>query len=307
MIQKLYHQIKNKLEENQYTVNPFREIQYGLQFLVFNKNNASLLRLYQSKKGKKLDLSQCQNDEEKERICIILANIIKEHDLIKSPNQKKEASSKSKNLKYHELIGVDESGKGDYFGPLVVAAVYVDKKKSDILDILGVKDSKTLDDRKITELAEQIKETCPFSIINMGNASYNELYEKMQNLNHLLSWGHAKAIENVLKQQPCQTALSDKFAPQTLIKAGLLNKGIDINLIEETKAEQNIAVAAASILARATFIEELQKLSNIYKFKFPKGCSNQSKLAAQHFYEKHGPKELCYIAKLHFKITNELS
>ena len=306
MIQDIYLQIKERLLQEGYTVNPFRDIQYGLQFLVFDKKNASLLRLYQSKKGQKLDLSQCENNEDKEKLCTLLSSIIKKYDLIKNNPKNKSISPKKNTIKTTELIGVDESGKGDYFGPLVVSAVYVDEKKSEILKILGVKDSKVLEDKKILELAEQIKETCPFSLINMGNASYNELYEKMQNLNHLLSWGHAKAIENVLKQQPCPTALSDKFAPQTLIKAGLMNRGININLIEETKAEQHLAVAAASILARATFVEELDKLSKIYKMRLPKGCSNQTKLTAKKFYEKHGIQELAYIAKLHFKITAEL-
>src|ERR1043165_7834689 len=107
-------------------------------------------------------------------------------------------------------IGVDESGKGDFFGPLVVAACYVGPEHLAELD--GVKDSKKLTDPIALRLAGKIKATCPHSIIAIGPAKYNELYEKFRNLNSLLAWGHARAIENVLEIQPATMVISDQFA-----------------------------------------------------------------------------------------------
>eukprot|EP01051_Picozoa_sp_SAG22_P005413 SAG22_NODE_320_length_12472_cov_2.764002_6_plen_317_part_00 len=300
----IFEEIKTSLTAAKCQVNPYRSIQYGIQFLVFANEQSILIRLFQSKKGNKLDLSQAEHPHLKTLILKTLNNIIKKHNI---QLNKQQANVPQKKINTHKepdtLIGIDESGKGDYFGPLVIAGVYLGKKQREILEVLGVKDSKVLEDKQCLELAPQIKAACPYSLITMGNHSYNELYEKMQNLNHILSWGHAKAIENVLVQQPCDTALSDKFAPQTLIQAALFNKGIKIKLIERTKAESHLAVAAASVVARATYLEEMQKMAKIYQQKFPKGCSDKTLSMAKAFYDKHGKDELACVAKLHFKFT----
>ncbi len=305
-LDKLYELIKSSLSSKGFQVNPFRNIQYGCQFLIFKENQSILLRLFSSKKGLKIDYSQADNHKLKNSIEKIITPIEKKYCItnkaVKANKKQDPISSKDPET----LIGVDESGKGDYFGPLVVAGVYAGPKENEILKELGVKDSKELNDTTIIELSEQIKEVCPYSLILMGNASYNTLYSKMNNLNHILSWAHTKAIENVLEQQRCDYALSDKFASQTLIQAGLVNKGINIKLIERTKAESNIAVAAASIIARANYVDQLKKIGNVYKQNFPKGCSPKTLLVAKQFYEKHGKEELGCIAKLHFKLTEQI-
>ncbi|MEK9656780.1 MAG: ribonuclease HIII [bacterium] len=303
----LYEELKETLSKNGFQVNPFREIQYGLQFIIFKKDQSILIRLYKSKKGLKLDLSQAEHPHLKTLFLKSCQAIIKKYNI--NNNQPKKESSTSPapiEKEPEELIGIDESGKGDYFGPLVTAGVYVSKKNAEILRTIGVKDSKTLEDSQILQLAPQIKATCPYSLILMSNYSYNELYEKMKNLNHLLSWAHAKAIQNVLDQEKATAALSDKFAPKTLIQAALFNQGIRIELYERHKAESHIAVAAASILARASYVEQLNKLSKFYKQTFPKGCSPKTLAVAKHFYEKYGKEELACVAKLHFNVTEKL-
>jgi len=99
-----------------------------------------------------------------------------------------------------ERIGIDESGKGDYFGPLVIAAVFVDATTQGELKLMGVRDSKKLSDGRILELAPDIKTICPHSVIAIGPQKYNELYAKIKNLNRLLAWGHAKALETLLER-----------------------------------------------------------------------------------------------------------
>jgi len=206
-----------------------------------------------------------------------------------------------------ELIGTDESGKGDYFGPIVIAGVYVNSSIASELRKIGVQDSKKLSDAQIILLAQKIKKICPFySVVSIGNEKYNELYEKMKNLNTILGWGHARAIENVLEKVECKDALSDQFGDQKIIESALLKKGKTIRLRQRPKAEENIAVAAASILARNEFILKLEKMSTDYKLTFPKGASSQVIAAAKVFIEKYNKDELEKVAKLHFKTTGQL-
>src|SRR5574344_1423878 len=122
-------------------------------------------------------------------------------------------------------IGTDESGKGDFFGPLVIAGVLVNEKNAQIFKDLGIKDSKTISDKKILNFATEIKANAPHSIIAISNAKYNELYNNFKNLNKLLAWGHAKVIENKKEKTPCEHALSDKFGDESLIKNALQTRG----------------------------------------------------------------------------------
>lgn len=203
-------------------------------------------------------------------------------------------------------IGTDESGKGDFFGPLVIAGVLVDKNAAKYFLDLGIKDSKKLSDKKMLNLAVEIKKTSPHSIIAISNSKYNELYNNMKNLNKLLAWGHARAIENVLEKQSCEYALSDKFGDESLIKSALMKNGRSIRLEQMCKAESDIAVAAASVLARATFVQKMQDMENAYGLKFQKGCSGLVKDGAKLFIEKYGKERLKEVCKAHFKTYNEV-
>lgn len=202
-----------------------------------------------------------------------------------------------------ERIGIDESGKGDYFGPLVIAAVFVDATTQGELRLMEVRDSKKISDGRVLEMAPDIKTICPHSIIAIGPQKYNELYAKIKNLNRLLAWGHAKALETLLERVTCERAIADQFGDERLILNALQEKGRKIVLEQRTKAEADLAVAAASILARAEFLLRLKRLSGEVGTTLPKGASPAVELAAKMVIKKHGQERLGSVAKLHFKTT----
>ncbi|NLN42208.1 MAG: ribonuclease HIII, partial [Clostridiales bacterium] len=195
----------------------------------------------------------------------------------------------------------------DYFGPLVIAGVYVDEKTSIILKQAGVTDSKKINDKKISDLALIIKNTCPYDIVIISNEKYNQLYESIRNLNKLLAWGHARVIENLLERVDCKYALSDQFGKPELIQEALMSKGRKIQLMQRTKAEENIAVAAASILARNTFVEKISELECQYQLELPKGASTNVITTAKKFVQLYGLDAIRKVAKVHFRITNHIS
>jgi len=201
-------------------------------------------------------------------------------------------------------IGSDESGKGDYFGPLVVAAFFMPEGQDDVLRELGVKDSKRTSDARCREIAEALKRGYPFhSVVTIGPEKYNELWAKLRNLNRLLAWGHARAIENVLERVPAGRAVTDQFGDERFVRGALLQKGREIELVQMPRAEEDPAVAAASILARAEFLSRLHYLSKDLGMELPKGASDQVEAAAVKLVRAQGPGILDRVAKTHFKTT----
>lgn len=297
-----YDRIKKIAEDKGAIVSMHKEINYGIQFEIKKEDEKGLYRIYQSKKGIKHDLSQLRSDK--------LKSLFIEGKVDGQANEDndtyKKTKSKETKLKDYDLIGVDESGKGDLFGPLVIASVYVDYESYKKLYNLGVKDSKTIDDVKILKLSKLIKSICEYSVVKIRNDKYNELYDKIKNLNKLLAWGHARAIENLLNKVDCDTVLSDKFGKEELIKNRLMEKGQNINLHQQTKAESNLAVAAASIIARAEFVKELDNINKEYNIRFPKGISHITIERGKEFVKKYGKEELFKVAKLHFKTIDRL-
>jgi ribonuclease HIII len=203
-------------------------------------------------------------------------------------------------------IGIDESGKGDYFGPLVVAAVFVTAETEDELRLMQVRDSKRISDGRILEMAPDIRMLYPHSVVAIGPQRYNELYAKIRNLNRLLAWGHARALENLLEHVNCDVAISDQFGDERYVLQALMDKGKRIRLIQRTKAEEDLAVAAASILARAEFLIRLKRLSEEVGTTLPKGASNMVELAGRMVVKKHGVERLKIVAKMHFKTTESV-
>jgi ribonuclease HIII len=209
-------------------------------------------------------------------------------------------------------IGVDESGKGDFFGPLCVAGVYINASVIEAWKAAGVRDSKAIgSDRKIAELSKLIRETkgCVSTVIPIGNEAYNRLMAKMKSVNRVLAWGHARAIENLMTQRHLmnplpERAISDQFAhdKETVAKA-LMALGREIELVQRHKAESDLAVAAASILARNEFVTRLHRLGEQYGVKFPKGAGTNVDAIAKEFFEKHGAAELAKVAKMHFRTS----
>ena len=199
---------------------------------------------------------------------------------------------------------MDESGKGDFFGPLVVAACYVGPEH--LAELEGVKDSKKLTDKQALGLATKIKAVCPHSIVAMGPAKYNELYAKFKNLNSLLAWGHARAIENVLELHPAELVISDQFANGGLaVKRALYEKGRGVEFRSMVRAEADIAVAAASILARAEFLRRLERLGAEFGVPLPKGATNVISTGKK-FVAQHGKDALPNVAKMHFRTAQQV-
>jgi ribonuclease HIII len=207
-------------------------------------------------------------------------------------------------------FGIDESGKGDFFGPLVIAGVYVECEIARHLLSLGVIDSKRIgSDKRIGQLADGILRTpgLAANIVLIGPEKYNSLYEKVANLNDLLAWGHARVIENLLMQRPdCKRSLSDKFANERVIQNALLKQGRQIQIDQRTKAESDIAVAAASILARNKFVRWLDTRGAQLGIALPKGVSGPVKSAARAVVGKVGRDALRTLAKMHFRTSAEV-
>lgn len=203
-------------------------------------------------------------------------------------------------------IGTDESGKGDFFGPLVVAGVQVNPQNKQKFIDLGIKDSKKLDDKKILQFAGIIKANAVHSVVVMTPAKYNELYNTFKNLNKLLAWGHARAIENILEKSPCECALADKFGDESLIQNALMKKGGKITLKQAVRAEADIAVACASVLARAEFVKRTAEAERRYEMTLSKGASDKVVRQAKEFVQKYSFERLSEVAKMHFKTVNEI-
>jgi ribonuclease HIII len=204
--------------------------------------------------------------------------------------------------------GIDESGKGDYFGPLVVASVFVDGTTAPALIKAGVTDSKLIkSDKKIYALAEIIRNTTRgnFAVVAMGPEAYNRLHTKFGNVNRLLAWGHARTLENLLEKVPdCPRAISDQFGAKELVQRALLEKGRKLKLEQMHRAEADVAVAAASILARAEFIFRMDRLGEMAGVALPRGASAAVVAAAVQVAKKNGFEGLARVAKLHFKTTD---
>lgn len=208
-------------------------------------------------------------------------------------------------------MGVDESGKGDFFGPLVIASVYTDEKTVEILKELGARDSKKItSDRVALQLASDIRKKLDgkYAVVTIGPEAYNRMYTQIGNVNRMLAWGHARAIENLLEKVPdCPRALSDKFASTVLIERALMKNGRKIKMDQRTKAESDPAVAAASILARAGFLMALRKMEKNFGIEtVPKGCSAKVKQIAAELVACKGPGILLKTCKTHFRTTEEV-
>ncbi len=207
-------------------------------------------------------------------------------------------------------MGTDEVGKGDYFGPLVIAGVMADETQILKMESLGIKDSKNLSDTTIQNFAGQIKKLVgqrQFSIVFISPSKYNLLISKMKNLNRLLGWGHARAIENILiHHNHCQTAISDQFGDQSFIENALMKLGKRIQLIQTPKAEREMTVAAASILARSEFLKRMNEMNKKYAMQFPKGATDVIPMAEK-FIAIYGSNALPDVAKIHFKTTKKIT
>lgn len=203
-------------------------------------------------------------------------------------------------------VGSDESGKGDFFGPLVVAAVLVDCNIASKLIDIGVKDCKALSDKEIKRLAPLIKEIAPINVVlalkpEMYNYRYEQLRSEKKNLNHLLANGHITALRKAIQQRPeCKYALVDQFSVHSGIREALENEFADLLVVEQKRAEGDIAVAAASVLARERFLSIMEELSVLAGRTLPKGGGEISTVTANEIKNEFGAKFLEKLVKKHF-------
>jgi ribonuclease HIII len=208
-------------------------------------------------------------------------------------------------------IGSDESGKGDYFGPLVACAVWVDERTLALVETLGVRDSKALSDAQNRRLAQEVRAVCGdrCAEVVVPPERYNQLYDQFRregkNLNALLAWGHARAIETVLERVQASNVIVDQFADARYIKERLTARATtqDLTIVQMPKAEANLAVAAASVLARDRFLAWMERASREHGFTLPKGASPEVEAAARRLVDSQGRDALARVAKLHFKTT----
>ncbi len=206
-------------------------------------------------------------------------------------------------------IGIDESGKGDFFGPMVVAAYALHADHQATLDTLGVKDSKQIKSAaKIRNIAEALLKSYPTycEVLMLAPETYNRLVAKMGSVNRVLAWGHATVLENLLTKHPViQHATADQFGPEHQILSALKTKGKGINLKQMHKAESDPAVAAASILARHHFVIEMEKLSQLAGEQLPRGATHVRE-TGESLVSRAGPEILTRLAKTHFRTTRQV-
>jgi ribonuclease HIII len=206
----------------------------------------------------------------------------------------------------NDRIGVDEAGKGDFFGPLCIAALKAGGEEIGALLDLGVKDSKKMSDKTILKTSIKIKERFAYSIVAISPKRYNELYSSFQNLNRLLAWGHATAIEDLHRKTQCKNALIDQFGGAYLVEQAIRSKKLSINLTQRTHAEEDPVVAGASILARACFVDAIDSLSKKIGIEIPKGASPKVLEIARQIVSEKGIEALDNLCKKHFKTYLEI-
>ncbi len=269
---------------------------YNYEITVSSKNEQIKLQVYFGKKGiKKLLQGNIESNIYKELNELLFGNKLFENEPMDG-------------ISYEEYIGTDESGKGDYFGPLVVAAVYINNKMSRELERIGVKDSKLFSDNSIKIIEPEIKKIIRdgFDVVIIGPEKYNQLYQSFNNLNKIMGWAHSKTIENLIKKTNCHNVISDKFGNEKLIKDELKKKKLEVNIYQTTKGERYTAVAAASILARTKVIDWFYHKSKEVGFEIPKGGGTIVNIAAKKVLSQYDDKYLLKMIKFHFKNSKSI-
>lgn len=291
--QKKISELKNILENSGISSTSIVKKEYNYEFDAIQDGKRIKILLYFGKKGLKLIV---QGDQ-KSSLYNLVYNLISDEPKLEL--------TESRIDEPNSYIGTDEAGKGDIFGPLIIASVFVNEKSKKELYKIGVRDSKDISDTQIDILADKIKKICKnqFSIVEFKPESYNQTYDLYKNLNKLLSYGHSKAIKNLLDDIDVKTVISDKFG----------NRGLEIHrdktfshveFIDTEKAERFVGVAAASILARNCFNQWFYR-HELLGLQFPKGSSEKAQSFLKMFVKQNHHSELIHFAKLHFKSIKE--
>lgn len=270
-----------------------KKINYGYQYTVKLAEAKLTLNIYNGKKG--LNIVYSGDSALAERAAALLEG------------RKAQAAAPATFVTDGLWAGSDESGKGDFFGSLVVAAVVVDNTTADKLRVAGVKDCKLLTDKKILELEAIIKASVvDYSVLELKPRVYNLRYEQVAaqggKLNQLLGYGHVAALSRVLeKHEDCHSALIDQFTTSMVNIRALKQRFPQCDVRQQPKAESNLAVAAASVLARAQFLHTMAALAaEAGVQELPKGGGAQATACARELAAKYGKEALRNYVKLHF-------
>ncbi len=287
--------LRNILNDSGYIVESIYEKAYNYECAISSGENKFKLLVYFGKKGIKTVLQGNRNLPEFSRVNEL---VLGEIDMFVKETIKEEPDA---------YIGTDETGKGDIFGPLVVAGVFVNEKTKVRLRKLGVKDSKELTDSTIWEMAKKIAavEGLQFKVISVEPESYNQLYDKYKNINKLLDKLHSDVVEDLLAKVNCGVVITDKFHVKDIdIQAAANNK--NVKFIAVNKAEKFIGVAAASILARAKMLQWFQRNSTEAGM-LPLGSSTDAEKFILASKKELDNLQLNKYAKMHFKTWKKLS
>lgn len=298
----LEEKAKNKIELFSLTLKklgfnttPIQKKEYHFEFSAGSVKNKVKINIYFGKKGIKTII---QGDEKSDFYKEVKSIIFDEPELELQEPKLKEPE---------EYIGTDECGKGDFFGPLVVGAVYVDNETRKKLINLGVKDSKELSDNQIGMLSIKIRKVLSnnYELIKITPQKYNLLYNRFKNLNKLLNWAHSKAVSTLFERVDCKFVITDKFSNKDL-DISFQSKHSEVEFIQETKAEKYTGVAAASILARDSFNNWFESIKH-KGLDLPKGSSTTTEVFAEKLLKKIGEEKLTELAKLHFKTLKKIN
>ena len=290
-------ELLKKAEKTGLILDDEKEINFGVQLKFFKAEEKIPINIYYSaKKG----ISTVIGGSPKNKLRPVLQRIL--HQNIEPI----EISHKWK-----IWAGTDESGKGDFFGPLVVCGFIATKESLPELQKLGVKDCKLLKQSEVIKIAKQLyrKFAGNIEVVILNPKKYNELYEKFRQqnkkLNEMLAWMHARVILNLKEKHNFEGAVVDKFASDSTLLSSLkdLNK---IKLQHQIKAEEDLAVASASIIARYLFIKNLDRLSNEFGMELPKGASENVLNVGRKIVEQYGKEKLTELSKTHFKTFNKI-
>jgi ribonuclease HIII len=294
------------LSPSKFVISEYKQIDRGLQFFIQKDGWSGSIKIYQYAEGNVIvDFSQL----DKSKYSLLVKNLAEVKQNTPKKKSKSLAASKQTLL---PTIGCNLVGKADYFGYLVIAGVYVDRKTATQLAIAGVKDSKTICDTKIEVVAREIRKIIQdkFIVVEISPPEYNQLYINLaaenRSLNDLFASVHAGVIDELLTKVRSETAIVDKFVDETLLLEQLQSKSRELKLVQDRRAENHIAIEAASILAKDRSISNLRKLGKQYQLDLPKGSSRAAILIAKQLVATHGIESLGEVAKLHFKTTKEV-
>jgi ribonuclease HIII len=293
------------LSPSKFVISEYKEIARGLQFFIQKDSWSGSIKIYQHEDSTvKIDFSQL----DKSRYSLLVKSLSE----AKKSTPKKKSKPPTADKQILPAIGCDLAGKADYFGALVIASVYVDRKTATQLAIAGVKDSKTLGDTKIEVVAREIRKICQdkFVIVEISPTEYNQIYAKLetekQSLNDLFAGIHAQVIDELLSKVRSETAIVDKVVDETLLLEQLERKGRELKIVQDRRAENHLAIEAASILAKDRLISNLRKIGKQYRVELPKGSAKAAITVAKQLVAAHGIEILGEVAKLHFKTTKEV-